>query len=102
MKFFYSLRNWFRSFFISDEDGPFGWSPEEFKKAKWWAMNQPHPKFPDHPRMSLWDYVSNNWIDSEYKLHEINKRRVEKLKKKRKNYDNYNITKEDIYSDLFK
>ena len=52
--------------------------------------------------MSLWDYVSNNWIDSEYKLHEINKRRVEKLNKKRKKHDNYNITKEDIYSDLFK
>ena len=65
-------------------------------------MNHPHPKFPDHPRMSLWDYVSNNWIDSEYKLHEINKRRVEKLKNKGKKYDNYNITKEDIYSDLFK
>ena len=102
MKFFYSIRNWIRGLFLPEHKGPFGWSPEEFKKARRWAKNQPHPRFPDHPRMSLWDYVSNNWIDSEYKLHEINKRRVEKLKKKRKKHDNYNITKEDIYSDLFK
>ena len=101
MKLFYLLRNWIRSFFIPSHEGPFGWSPEEFKKARRWSMNQPHPKFPDHPRMSLWDYVNNNWIDSEYKLHEINKRRVEKLKKK-KNEFNVDIKKEDIYSDLFK
>ena len=102
MKLFYLFRNWIRGLFTPEYEEPFGWSPEDFNKARRWARNQPHPKFPDHPRMSLWDYVSNNWIDSEYKLHEINKRRVEKLKNKGKKYDNYNITKEDIYSDLFK
>ena len=70
------IKNWF----LPVHEGAFGWSPEEFKKAKRWAKNQPHPKFPDHPRMSLWDYVSNNWIDSEYKLHEINKVKTKKKK----------------------
>ena len=34
------IRNWF----IPYHEGPFGWSPEEFKKARRWAKNQPHPK----------------------------------------------------------
>lgn len=63
------IKNWFLPVY----EGAFGWSPEEFKKARRWSKNQPHPKFPDHPRMSLWDFVDNNFIDSEMKLHEINK-----------------------------
>tara|TARA_R100000697_G_scaffold118100_1_gene140347 strand:- start:22 stop:261 length:240 start_codon:yes stop_codon:yes gene_type:complete len=70
------IKNWFFPY----HEGPFGWSPEEFKKARRWSKNQPHPKFPDHPRMSLWDYVDNNFIDSEYKLHEINKVKTKKKK----------------------
>jgi hypothetical protein len=63
------IRNWF----LPNHEGPFEYSPIGFIKAKRWSKNQPHPKFPDHTRYSLWDYVNNNWIDSEYKLHEINK-----------------------------
>ena len=80
MKYIINLWRSIKSFFIIDHKGPFGWSPEEFKKARRWAKNQPHPKFPDHPRMSLWDYVHNNWIDSEYKLNEINKVKTKKKK----------------------
>ena len=70
------IKNWLFPY----HDGPFGWSPEEFKKARRLSKNQPHPTFPDHPRMSLWDYVDNNFIDSEYKLHEINKVKTKKKK----------------------
>tara|TARA_R100001509_G_C4845657_1_gene208203 strand:- start:21 stop:269 length:249 start_codon:yes stop_codon:yes gene_type:complete len=80
MKYLVNIWRQIKDFFFIGHEGAFGWSPEEFKKAKRWAKNQPHPKFPDHPRMSLWDYVSNNWIDSEYKLHEINKVKTKKKK----------------------
>ena len=59
MKYFIKLWRKIKDFFFIDHEGPFGWSPEEFKKAKRWAKNQPHPKFPDHPSYSLWDYVNN-------------------------------------------
>jgi|TARA_B100001173_G_scaffold257585_1_gene230017 hypothetical protein len=86
MKTLYKIKNWIRGFFLNpfgllpEHQGAFGWSPKEFKKAKRWAKNQPHPKFPDHPSYSLWDYVNNNWIDSEYKLNEINKIKTKKKK----------------------
>jgi len=66
-------KNWF----APKHDGAYGWSPEEFTKARRWAKNQPHP---EHPRWSLWDYVDSNWIDSEYKLNEINKVKTNKKK----------------------
>jgi len=70
------VKNWF----IPKHDEPYGWSPEEFIKARRWAKNQHHPKFPGHPKLSLWDYVNSNWIDSEYKLNEINKVKTKKKK----------------------
>ena len=84
MNFLYKLKRWLVGLFIINHEGPFGWSPEEFNKARRWAKNQPHLKFPSHPSYSLWDYVKANWIDSEWKLHEINKRRVAKLNKNKK------------------
>ena len=62
-----------KSWFQAKHEGEFPYSPEGFVKARRWAKNQPHPKLPDHPSQSLWNYVESNWIDSEYKLHEINK-----------------------------
>lgn len=59
-----------RSWFLPKHEGPFGWSPEEFVKARRWAKSQPHPTV---PQLSLWDFVNSNHIDSEYKLSEINK-----------------------------
>jgi len=73
------IKNWL---FPSFPEGDFPWSPEGFNLAKRWAKRQPHPKFPDHPRFTLWDHVKNNWIDSEYKLNEINKLKRIKDKKK--------------------
>ena len=72
-KFIYKIIRKIKSFFITDHTGPFPYSTDGFIKAKRWAKNQPHPKLPDHPSQSLWNYVSSNWIDSEYKLNEINK-----------------------------
>ena len=65
------LKNWL----FPNYEGEFEYSAEGFNKARRWAKNQPHPQHPDHPRLSLWDYVKGNWVDSEYKLHEINKRK---------------------------
>ena len=48
----------------------FEYSPKGFTQAKKWAKAQPHPYLING---SLWDYVHSGWIDSEYKLHEINK-----------------------------
>jgi hypothetical protein len=48
----------------------FDYSPEGFQKAKRWAKVQPHPFLIN---LTLWDYVDTGWIDSEHKLHEINK-----------------------------
>ena len=59
-----------RSWFLPKHEGLFGWSPEEFVKARRWAKTQPHPTV---PQLSLWDFVNSNHIDSEYKLNEINK-----------------------------
>lgn len=73
------LKNWL---FPNFPDGDFVWSPEGFELAKRWAKRHPHPQHPDHPSLSLWDYVNGNWIDSEYKLHEINKRKRAKDKSK--------------------
>jgi len=63
------IKNWL----FPKYEGQFEYSPEGFRKAKRWSRNQPHPKHPDHPSLSLWDYVKGNWVESEYKLHEINK-----------------------------
>jgi len=59
-----------RSWFLPKHEGSFGWSPEEFVKARRWAKTQPHPSV---PQLSLWDFVNSNHIDSEYKLNAINK-----------------------------
>tara|TARA_B100000780_G_C20729470_1_gene289853 strand:- start:263 stop:502 length:240 start_codon:yes stop_codon:yes gene_type:complete len=75
-KLFRKIRNWFSPI----HHGPFPYSTKGFTKAKRWAKNQNHPKLPDHPTQSLWDYVSSNWIDSEYKLNEINKVKTNKNK----------------------
>jgi len=48
----------------------FEYSPRGFTQAKNWAKAQPHPYLNN---LTLWDYVHSGWIDSEYKLHEINK-----------------------------
>lgn len=102
MKFLYSLMNWFRRLGVLHHEGLFEWTPEDFTKARRWAKNQDHPHFPGHPRLSLWDHVNSNFIDSEYKLHEINKRKALTLSKKGKKKGFFKITKEDIYGDLFK
>ena len=102
MKLFYLFRNWIRGLFTPEYEEPFGWSPEDFNKARRWARNQPHPKFPDHPKMSLWDHVSNSYVDSEYKLFVINQKRVEKIKKRQKKSKSFDITADDIYRDLMK
>jgi|TARA_Y100000389_G_scaffold87099_1_gene83706 hypothetical protein len=65
-KLYRKIRNWF----LPKHEGPFGWSPEEFQKARRWAKSHPHPTV---PQLSLWDFVNSNHIDSEYKLNEINK-----------------------------
>jgi len=69
-----------RGWFLLKHEGPFEYSPEGFVKAKRWAKTQPHPKFPLAVAHSLWGYVNCNWIDSEYKLHEINKVKTKKNK----------------------
>jgi len=75
-KLFKIIRSWFQP----TQSGPFDYSPKGFTKARRWAKRQHHPKFPSHPRLSLWDYVKGNWIDSEYKLNEINKVKTKKNK----------------------
>ena len=75
-KLFRTIRSWF----LPNHEGPFPYSTDGFIKAKRWAKNQSHPKLPDHPSQSLWSYVSSNWIDSEYKLNEINKVKTNKNK----------------------
>ena len=81
MNLLYKIRNWIRGFFLNpfgllpEHQGAFGWSSTEFQKAKKWAKTAPHPEYPNNPKYSLWDYVNNRWIDSEYKLSEINKRK---------------------------
>ena len=69
-----------KSWFLPIHKGEFPYSPEGFVMARRWAKNQPHPKLPDHPSQSLWNYVESNWIDSEYKLNEINKVKTNKNK----------------------
>ena len=59
-----------RSWFQPKHKGPFEYSAEGFTKAKRWAKNQPHPYIKNQ---SLWSFVDSGWIDSEHKLHEINK-----------------------------
>jgi hypothetical protein len=59
-----------KSWFLPVHDGEFPYSPEGFVKAKRWAKNQPHPYIKNQ---SLWSFVDSGWIDSEHKLHEINK-----------------------------
>ena len=48
------------------------WSVDDFKKAKLWAMGQPHPD-PMVKNKSLWDYVNQTRMDSIEIIHEINK-----------------------------
>jgi len=73
------IKNWL---FPKFEVGEFPYSPEGFEMAKKWAKRQPHPKLPDYPRLTLWDMVKGNWIDSEYKLSEINKLKLKSDKEK--------------------
>mgnify|MGYP001252215835 FL=1 len=80
MAFIIKILRKIRSWLLPKHDGEFEYSPEGFTKARRWAKNQPHPHLPDHPARSLWDYVSGNWIDSEYKLNEINKVKTNKNK----------------------
>jgi len=68
-----------RGWFLRKHEGPFEYSPDGFTRAKRWAKTQPHPKFPKSAH-TLWGYVKGNWIDSEYKLHEINKVKTNKNK----------------------
>ena len=75
-KLFKTIKSWF----LPNHEGLFPYSTDGFIKAKRWAKNQSHPKLPDHPSQSLWSYVSSNWIDSEYKLNEINKVKTNKNK----------------------
>ena len=79
-KFIYNLLRKLKGLFIINHNGAFPYSTEGFNKAKRWAKNQSHPNLPDHPSQSLWDYVQSNWIDSEYKLNEINKVKTKKNK----------------------
>jgi len=66
-----------RSWFLPKHEVPFEYSPDGFTEAKLWAKTQPHPDYPLH---TLWDYVKDNWTDSEYKLYEINKVKTKKNK----------------------
>ena len=66
-----------RSWFQPKHKGPFEYSAEGFTKAKRWAKNQPHPYIKNQ---SLWSFVDSGWIDSEHKLHEINKVKTKKNK----------------------
>ena len=67
------LRKWFSPSYKNIDQ--FEYSPSGFQKAKRWAKGQPHPFLNN---LSLWDHVHNNWIDSEHKLHQINKNKKEK------------------------
>ena len=62
------LRKWFTPKYKNITE--FEYSPSGFQKAKRWAKAQPHPFLIN---ITLWDFVDSGWIDSEYKLHEINK-----------------------------
>ena len=62
------LRKWFTPNYKNIHK--FEYSPSGFQKAKRWAKGQPHPFLIN---LTLWDYVDSGFIDSEYKLHEINK-----------------------------
>ena len=52
MKILYMIRKWLRGFLVNpfgllpENEGPYGWSPKEFQKAKKYAKSVPHPKFP--------------------------------------------------------
>ena len=66
-----------RSWFTKMPNKEFGWSPQDFTKAKKWAKSRPHPEI---SHLTLWDYVSTDWYDSEYKLSIINMYLKEELK----------------------
>jgi hypothetical protein len=68
------LRKWFTPSYKNINK--FDYSPDGFQKAKRWAKAQPHPFLIN---LTLWDYVDSGWIDSEYKLHEINKIKQQKV-----------------------
>lgn len=77
LKLFRKVRSWFQA----KHEGEFPYSPEGFVMAKRWAKNQAHPIYHDNGiNGSLWNYVESNWIDSEYKLNEINKVKTNKNK----------------------
>ena len=65
------IRSWFTPTYKDIEQ--FEWSSNGFKKAKRWAKTQPHPEMPDNSGLTLWDFVKGDWLDSEHKLHQINK-----------------------------
>jgi hypothetical protein len=65
------IRKWFTPSYKDIQK--FEYSPEGFQKAKRWAKTQRHPKMPKRHGLTLWDFVKDGWIDSEHKLHQINK-----------------------------
>jgi hypothetical protein len=76
----FNLIRKFKRLFLRKQEGPFEYTAEGFTEARRWAKTQPHPKYPLASVHTLWGYVSGNWIDSEYKLHEINKVKTNKNK----------------------
>ena len=66
------LRSWFKPKYKNIKE--FEYSAKGFTQAKRWAKTQPHPFLIN---LTLWDYVDNAFINSEYKLYEINKSKEE-------------------------
>ncbi len=64
------IRRWFTPSYTNLVK--FEYSPKGFQKAKRWAKVRPHPFLIN---LNLWDYVNSEFIDSEHKLAEINKRK---------------------------
>jgi|LauGreDrversion4_2_1035121.scaffolds.fasta_scaffold276648_3 hypothetical protein len=59
----------FVSLFIKEPNECFGWSVEDFNKAKRYCKYKNHPA---SKKLTLWDYIYNQQDDSVWTLHKLN------------------------------
>lgn len=63
------VKRYILSIFTKKPTIPLTWSVEDFQRAKAWAKTQPHP---NNPRLSYWDYIYSNRVDSTDVLMQVN------------------------------
>jgi len=55
--------------FVKKPNVPLNWTVEDFQRAKAWAKTQPHPS---NPKLTYWDYIYSNRVDSVDVLMQVN------------------------------